>query len=231
MSDKANPESRKSIGLNQAESAFKKGARYLVIPADLKKDFAKCVGIVHSLDGYGAWLKAAAARQEFPKAEEVFLIEFVSNEVVTHRTRILKRRNDRVWVDAPSLTLKERSKLAPSTGRKDYRVRVDLPVRVLQDEGETKNAELRDLSRGGMSLETSADLGFKVGQSLEVQLVSWDEPVSMTADVKRIQAGGRRVALRFPKDMSDEQRETVSSFILQVQRRDALKRDLPAEET
>ena len=84
-------EQRKSIGLDSSESPFLKGARFIVIPADLQQDFKACTGVVDSLDGYGAWLAPERKFHVFPKHEEVFLIEFDQRDVVTHRTRILKR--------------------------------------------------------------------------------------------------------------------------------------------
>ncbi len=237
MSDSSSQANRKSISLSKAESAYDPDTRFLVLPADLAQDFKVCTAVVDALDGHGAWLAKENDQQSWPEDEEVFLVEFHSHDVLTHRTRILKRRKDRIWVDKPSLTEKERSQLAPFTGRHDYRVEVDLAaqLRLRQDDGvdtQPTAGRLRDLSRGGMSILTSKGQPFSTGQRVNVQLISWEYPVNIEAEVARASDEGtkQRLALKFPRDMTVSQREMLSAFILQVQRRDALSRSLPINE-
>ena len=87
-----------------------------------------------------------------------------------------------------------------------------------------------DLSRGGLSVLVTKR-SVKIGERLKLQLMTWEHPVVIDTEVYRLQDEGERLrlALRFPQDMSVSQRELVSTFIIQVQRRDALKRSLPSE--
>lgn len=237
MSDKSGHQNRKSIPLSQSETAYTKDTRFLVIPADLGQDFKVCTAVVDALDGYGAWLLREEESHVWPSDEEIFLIEFQEVDVLTHRTRLLKRKDGRVWVDAPSLTEREKSQLSPFTGRHDYRVEVDLAAQIRLRQGDALDRQptsgrLRDLSRGGMSIVTSKGQPFSNGQRVNIQLISWEYPVNIEAEIARASSEGeqQRLALQFPSDMTVSQREMLSAFILQVQRRDALGRALPTGE-
>lgn len=67
---------------------------------------------------------------------------------------------------------------------------------------------------------------------MNIQLISWEYPVNIEAEITRASDEGdqQRLALKFPDDMTITQREMLSAFILQVQRRDALSRSLPSDE-
>jgi hypothetical protein len=67
------------------------------------------------------------------------------------------------------------------------------------------------------------------GQLVEVQVVSWAYGVSVETTVERVRIEGdqKLLALKFPEDLDPDQRERVSSFILQVQRRASLESSLP----
>lgn len=239
MVDRRQKDRRKSIPLSPPPSSYKLGGRYLVIPQDLTQDFHLCNAQVDSLDGYGAWLKTME-EHEFPKDDDLLLIEFQEEWVLTHHTEVVKRDNaGRIFVDAASVTERERSQLAPSTGRHDYRIKVNLPVRVkccregAEADNAPKLARLVDLSRGGMALLTPANQNYSEGETITVRVVSWDHAVQIDAIVTRVsqseEEGKQKLALQFPDEMSLRQRESVSTFIIQVQRRDALSRALPTD--
>lgn len=216
------------------ETPFVKGAQFLVIPADLHVNFVPCTATVTALDGYSAWL-SPENQMEFPGEEEVLLIEFQGRDVLTHRSRITQRQDNKVLVAAPTLTEREESQLAPSTGRHDYRVQVAVPIQI-RNVQETPGSLLRtgtlaDLSRGGMSFHTRDTTPYLPEDELNLQVVSWEYPVNIDAVVTRVKSvdHGKLVAVRFSEKMSVRQREMVSAFIIQVQRRDALSRDLPSE--
>lgn len=239
MVDRRVKDRRKSIPLSSPPSSYKVNGRLLVIPQDLTQDFQLCNAQVDSLDGYGAWIRPLEEHQ-FPKDDALFLIEFQDEWVLTHHTKVLKRDGGRVLVDAASVTERERSQLAPSTGRHDYRIKVNLPVRVKtnreDDEADNspKLARLVDLSRGGMALLTPSSQSYKEGDTITVRVVSWDHAVQIDAIVTRVspsteEEGKQKLALQFPSEMSLRQRESVSTFIIQVQRRDALSRSLPTD--
>jgi hypothetical protein len=208
--------------------------RFLIIPADASQESAVCRAAVSRLEGSGAWLELVENAHPFPPQEEVFLVEFRDRSVTTHRSRILKRDGAEVWVDTPSLSRREQSTLAPFTGRQDFRVEANLAVLiVLKDELQhsmPRSGTLKDLSRGGMGLTVPLGDIYVRGQRVEVQVVSWAYPVSVQTTVKRVWVDGetKHVALLFPAEMTVEQRELVSAFILGVQRRDALENHLPA---
>lgn len=213
------------------------GTRFMVLPADLGKDVHLCRAEVAAGDKEGAWLVLIEG-ESFPAEEEVFLIEFSGRDVITHRTRIIRRESgEQVWVKLPSLTEREPSKLAPFTGRADYRVQVNLPVQVRICEGRAQSnhqwpCRLYDLSRGGMSLVGPVNQPFEKGQKVDVRVVSWEYPVRIETEIIRVwrEDDKQRVALTFPEEMTLNQRELISTFILQVQRRDVLGRALPAAE-
>lgn len=206
------------------------------MPADLTRDVQLCKAEVAAVDKEGAWLLLVEG-SSFPPDEEVFLVEFSGRDVVTHRTRILRREGDQAWVGLPSLTEREPSKLAPFTGRTDYRVQVNLPVQVRICEGRAQSnrqwpCQLFDLSRGGMSLIGPTNQPFEKGQKVDVRVVSWEYPVRIETEIIRVWREGerQRMALVFPEEMTLNQRELISTFILQVQRRDTLGRSLPVVE-
>lgn len=227
---------KKSISLHTADTPYVKGARFLVIPADLNQPFTPCTGQVDSLDGYEAWMSCVQESLSFPPDEELLLIEFRDQFVLTHRTRVTSRRAGKVLVAAPSLTEKEESQLAPSTGRHDYRVQVDVPIQIryLNEAPGTplKTGKLSDLSRGGMSFIADGTNIYNDGDELNLQVVSWEYPVNIDATVARVQTEDDEqiVAVKFMDQMNVRQREMVSAFIIQVQRKDALSRSLPSED-
>jgi len=219
----------------KAMAPYQRGARFLVIPADLKGDFSVCKATVDELESNGAWLVATEDSPPFPRQEEVFLIEFQTKSVLTHRSRILRRQEPRIWVDCPSLTKSSKSKLVPMAGRQDFRVPADLQVVIVLKDSEFAQAmprggRLSDLSRGGMGLIVPVEDIYAKGQLIEVQVVSWAYPVAVETTVERIWIEGqiKHLALKFPVNMSLEQRERVSSFILHVQRQESLHSLLPA---
>jgi c-di-GMP-binding flagellar brake protein YcgR len=230
-------QNKKSISLHTEDTPYIKGARFLVIPADLNQNFTPCTGKVDSLDGYDAWLSPAQDELGFPGDEEVLLIEFQDQFVVTHRTRVIERNSEKILVSAPSLSEKEESQLAPSTGRHDYRVKVNVPIQVrfLEEKPGSllKMGQLEDLSRGGMSFVTAEMTPYKLGDGINLQVVSWEYPVNIDAIVTRVivEEDFQTIAARFVDHMNIRQREMVSAFIIQVQRRDALSRSLPTEES
>lgn len=206
--------------------------RFLVLPGDASPDVGVCRAAVARLDSNGAWLELVDGA--FPSQEEVWLVEFRDRSVVTHRCRIMKRAGAEVWVDAPSMTRREESRLAPFTGRQDFRVEANVAVLiVLKDElakSMPRSGVLSDLSRGGMGLAVPVKDIYVRGQRVEVQVVSWAYPVSVETTVNRVWVDGdtKHVALLFAPDMTVEQRELVSAFIIGVQRKDALANHLPA---
>ncbi|MCA9778572.1 MAG: PilZ domain-containing protein [Candidatus Eremiobacteraeota bacterium] len=225
-----------SIPLETDQTPYEKGVQFLVIPADLNVNFTPCTAKVSALDGYSAWLSLTDKKKAaFPKQEEVLLIEFRGRYVYSHRSRITQRRDGKVLVAAPALTEKEESQLAPSTGRHDYRVQVDVPIQIrfLEEKPGSllRTGKLVDLSRGGMSFFTRDTNPYESNDQINLQVVSWEYPVNIDAEVTRVrpQDDGQVVAVRFSDKMSVRQREMVSAFIIQVQRRDALSRDLPSE--
>lgn len=228
---------KKSISLRTEDTPYLKGARFLVIPADLNQNFTPCVGQVDALDGYSAWLGSEEEKFHFPEDEELLLIEFQDQFVYTHRTRVLERKGDKVLVAAPSLTEKEESQLAPTTGRHDYRVSVNVPIQIryLQENPGSllRMGQLSDLSRGGVSFSTRDTHPYTQGDEINLQVVSWEYPVNIDGVVNRVRSSeeGQVVAVRFKEPMNVRQREMVSAFIIQVQRRDALSRSLPSEGT
>lgn len=238
MVDRRVRDRRKSIPLTSPPTAYKLGARYLVIPQDLSRDFALCNAKVDSLDGYGAWI-SPLEDHVLPEDEALLLVEFEGEWVLTHHCKVVRREAKRVLVGASCQTDRERSQLAPTTGRHDYRIRVNLPVRI-RSQGDQEDADqgpklarLVDLSRGGMALLTPASQTYTVGETITVRVVSWDHAVHIDAVVHRVgdydEDGKQKIALRFPEEMSLRQRESVSTFIIQVQRRDALSRALPSD--
>lgn len=209
--------------------------RFLVLPAEATEKHSVCRADVTALESDGAWLEVVDPTHTFPPQEEVFLVEFRDRLVLTHRSRILKREKTRVWVNCPSLTIPEENPLAPYTGRQHFRVDANLEVMIILRDKELSNVMprigvLSDLSRGGMGLTVPVMDIYHKGQQIEVQVVSWNYPVSVETTVNRVWTDGdiKRLALAFPEDMTVEQRELVSSFIIQVQRRDALQNSLPA---
>lgn len=231
------PKTKRSIPLNTTpEYRYTEGTPFLVLPADLGVGVNLCRTEVASVGKDGAWL-ALIEGEGFPSQEEVFLVEFSGRDVITHRTRILRRKDDQAWVSLPSLSEREPSKLAPFTGRADYRVRVNLPVQVRICEGRAQGnrqwpCQLFDLSRGGMSLIGPTNQPFEKGQKVDIRVVSWEYPVRLETEIIRVWREGekQRVALTFPDEMTLNQRELISTFILQVQRRDSLGRSLPVAE-
>lgn len=227
---------RRSIPLDTTP-LFRYGAqqRYLVLPADLSQDIFLCKAHTMRVSSDGAWMTLVEG-DAFPTQEEVLLVEFEGREVVTHRARITRRDGvDKIWVENPSLSEREPSQLAPFTGRSDYRVKANLPVQVRIVEGKSQgqqlwNCRLVDLSRGGMSLLGSPKQPFEPGQKVDIRVVSWEYPVRMETEVVRVWPEGefQRVAMMFPSEMTLNQREMISTFILQVQRREVLSRALPA---
>lgn len=204
--------------------------------ADLSTEVRLCKAEVKALTREGAELISIDENSTFPDPGKVFLIEFSGKDVLTHHCRLTSDEG-RNFVTSPSETEKERSQLAPFTGRSDYRVKVNLPVQVRISEGVRKSdrqwsCELFDLSRGGMSLLCPMDSPFTRGQTVDIRVVSWEYPVRMETQVLRVWRDGdrSRVAVLFPEDMSLNQRELVSTFILHIQRRDALSRALPSAE-
>ena len=211
----------------------------MAIPQDLENDFATCAAIVRSHSGTGAWLYPESEAAPLPAVADLLLIEFQCETVLTHQVTVLNRKGPEVFVSLPRKTDKEKSLLAPSTGRYDYRIDVNLPVRVKTDWVESKDAppklaRLTNLSRGGMALLAPVNQKYKDGQEITVRVVGWDHPVRIEAIVERVSLvkdkQRNRIALRFPDDIDVSQREMISSFILQVQRREALGRSLPTTE-
>ena len=229
----------KSISLSATESPYAESSRFLVIPHDVEQDFETCPGIVKSHSGTGAWLKTENEKIAFPKYSDLLLIEFVDEVVLTHHVNVLNKKGTEIFVSVPRKTEKESSLLAPSTGRYDYRIEVNLPVRVKTEWVEAKDAppklaRLINLSRGGMAMLAPASQEYRDGQEITIRVVGWDHPVRIEAEVERVTPtdGNRKqhIALRFPTDIDISQREMISSFILQVQRREALGRDLPSSD-
>ncbi len=201
--------------------------------ANLSTQVRLCKAEIKNATRQGAELVALEENTVFPTGK-VLLIEFSGKDVLTHHCR-LSVEGERILVDSPSKTEKERSQLAPFTGRSDYRVKANLPVQVRISQGVGRSnrqwpCELFDLSRGGMSLLCPLDQPFAKGQTVDIRVVSWEYPVRMETQVLRVWRDGEknRVAVLFPDDMSLNQRELVSTFILHVQRRDALSRSLPS---
>lgn len=234
MSESERP---KSISLSSVESPYQNSSRFLVIPHDLDQDFETCAALVRSHSGTGAWLYPEDADASFPTVSDLLLIEFQGELVYTHEVTVLSKKDRDILVSLPRKTEKEKSILAPSTGRYDYRIEVNLPVRVKTEWIEAKDAppklaRLTNLSRGGMAMLAPASQKYREGQEITVRVVGWDHPVRIEAVVGRItEVDGRtknRIALKFPEDMDLAQREMISGFILQVQRREALGRDLPS---
>ncbi|MBT9585860.1 PilZ domain-containing protein [bacterium] len=215
-------------------SPYQQGMRFLVLPALASLDASVCRAVVSSLESNGAWLELLDPAQPFPLQEEIFLVQFRDRFVLTHRTRILNRKGSAVWVDCPSISEQEESRLAPFRGRQDFRVEADLSVMILLKDPQfakvmPRSGQLSDLSRGGMGLIVPVNDIYAQGQRVEVQVVSWAYPVSVETTVNRVWIDGdiKRLALAFPESMTVEQRELVSSFIIHVQRRDALQSSLP----
>lgn len=230
------PNQRKSISLSAVQSPYKDDGRFLVIPRELDQDFQPCTGLIRSHSGTGAWIEPEAADQEFPAVSELLLIEFRDADVFTHEVNVLSKKDRTLLISTPTKTEKEESLLAPSTGRYDYRIEVYLPVRVKTDWLEPKDAppklaRLTNLSRGGMALLAPINQKYDEGQEITIRVVGWDTPVRIETIVERVtplpEKRKQQIALKFPKDIDVQQREMISSFILQVQRREALGRDLP----
>lgn len=202
----------------------------------MEEDFETCAVLVRSHSGTGAWLYPESDESTVPPVADLLLIEFRDELVYTHEVKVLNKQGQDFLVTMPIKTDKEKSLLAPSTGRYDYRIEVNLPIRVKTDWVESKDAppklaRLTDLSRGGMGVLAPQSQEYEEGQEITIRVVGWDHPVRIEAVVHRITpVEGRRknhLALRFPIDISVSQREMISSFILQVQRREALGRALP----
>lgn len=227
----------KSISLSAVESPYSDSTRFLVIPHDVENDFVTCAGLVQSHSGTGAWLKPENENEEFAGFSDLQLIEFRGEDVYTHHVRVLSKKGNAILVSVPQKTEKENSLLAPVTGRYDYRIEVNLPVRVKTEWVEAKDAppklaRLTNLSRGGMAILAPSNQKYHEGQEITIRVVGWDHPVRIEAEVERVTLtdGKRkqRIALRFPAEIDVSQREMITSFILQVQRREALGRDLPS---
>ena len=210
-----------------------------MIPADLDQDCYPCAGLVRSHSGTGAWLYPENDGETFPAVSELLLIQFQGESVFTHEVSVLNKKGAEILVSVPRNTKKEKSILAPSTGRYDYRIDVSIPVRVKTQWIEPKDAPpklatLTNLSRGGMSMVAPISQEYNVGQEITIRVVGWDRKIRVEAVVKRIskvpQQSKNEIALTFPIDMDVLQRESISSFIIQVQRREALSRDLPSPE-
>ncbi len=235
--DRRQGDRRASNASSTATSVFTVGTSYLIIPKDLTKDFHPCRANVVELHEDGAWLELEKPEFKFPEQKDLLLIQFDERWVHTHHCEAIRRQNNRMLIDAPSVTERERSQLAPSTGRFDYRIRVNLPVRIKDakqisnDDVAPRLGRLLDLSRGGMGLLMPASQEFKRDQRLVIRVVGWDYPVSIHAVVQRVsdaeERGKKKLALIFPEDLTIKQRESISSFIIQVQRRDALLRAVP----
>lgn len=190
-----------------------------------------------SHSGTGAWLRPESLEAPVPEISPLLLIEFEGEFVNSYEVSVLNREGSNVLVSLPYKSEKEKSLLAPCTGRHDYRIEVNLPVRVKTDWVEAKDAppklaRLVDLSRGGMALLAPSNQAYEIGQEITVRVVGWDHPVRIEAEVERVSSSDNpsknRVALKFPADMALTQREMISGFILQVQRRQALGRALPS---
>lgn len=226
---------KKTISLHTQDSPYVKNARFLVIPADLNQSFTPCSAEITALDGYQGWLQSVSEGIDFPGDEELLLIEFKDQYVVTHRTRVILRQDDKVLVAAPSLSEQEESQLAPSTGRHDYRVKVNVPIQIRlrkEQPGTPLNlGQLSDLSRGGMSFTTNNLSAYQEGDEINLQVVSWEYPVNIDGVISRVTPLDEKqlVAVHFVNHMNIRQREMISAFILQVQRKDALARSLPSE--
>ena len=227
----------KSISLGASKSPYQDGARYLIIPKDLEMDFTPGAAIVQNHSGTGAWLRPENSEHDFPAVGELLLIEFIGEAVHTHQVQVLSKNDKDILVSIPIKSEKEESLLAPSTGRYDYRIEVYLPVRVKTDWVEPKDAppklaRLTNLSRGGMAILAPMNQEYREGQEITIRVVGWDHPVRIETIVERItpmpEKRKQRIALKFPNDIDVQQREMISSFILQVQRREALGRDLPS---
>jgi c-di-GMP-binding flagellar brake protein YcgR len=218
----------------QPPSPYRQGAHCMVFPTDLTGEFSICKGLVLALEDNGAWLTLRPGSAPFPEAEEVWLVDFQADSVVTHRSRILRREPGRVWVDCPSLSRRDKNQMLPIGGRRDFRVPANLPVVILLKgegfaESLPRSGRLNDLSRGGMGLVVPIQDIYAQGQLVEVQVVSWAYGVSVETTVERVRIEGdqKLLALKFPEDLDPDQRERVSSFILQVQRRASLESSLP----
>lgn len=219
----------------QPIAPYRSGARFLVIPANLQAEFSVCRALVESLEFNGAWLTIREDSPPFPGCEEVSLVEFRADSMLTHRTRILRREETRVWVDCPSLSRHSENQLLPMGARQDFRVSAELPV-VIVLKGEEfakalpRSGNLHDLSRGGLGLTVPVEDIYAKGQRIEVQVVSWAYAVSIESTVERVWMEGdqKLVALKFPHDLNPEQRERISSFILHVQRKASTESSLPA---
>lgn len=214
---------------------YRSGARYLVMPADLHGDFAVSRMVVESLESDGAWLTLREDSPDYPNVEEILLVEFQADSVVTHRTRILRREANRVWVDCPSLSRRSKNQLLPAGARRDFRVPSQLPVVILLKGEEfaqslPREGRLHDVSRGGMGLVVPIQDIYARGQSIEVQVVSWAHAVSVESAVQRVWVEGEQkfLALKFPQDLSLEQRERLTAFVLHVQRQASVESTLPA---
>lgn len=218
----------------QPIAPYATGAHYMVIPADLRGEFAVCKVVVEQLEENGAWLTQRPGSAPFPTVEEVLLVDFKSASVLTHHTRILKREPERVWVDCPSLSRRSRNQLLPTGGRRDFRVPAELPVVILLKGEELahtlpRSGRLNDLSRGGMGLSVPVEDIYATGQLVEVQVVSWAYAVSVETRIERVWVEGEQklLALKFPEGLGPEQRERISAFILHVQRKASLESSLP----
>lgn len=218
----------------QPIAPYRSGAHYMVIPADLQADFFVCQALVESLESNGAWLILREGSPPFPGCEEVSLVEFQADSVLTHRSRILRREESRVWVDCPSLSGVSKSELLPMGDRQDFRVAAELPVVILLKGEEfaralPRSGSLRDLSRGGLGLTVPVQDIYAKGQPIEVQVVSFAYAVSVESTVERVWIEGdeKFMALKFPEELTPQQRERISSFVLHVQRKASLGSTLP----
>jgi len=219
----------------QPIAPYRSGARYLIIPADPQAEFSVCRASVESLESNGAWLTTREGSPPFPLCEEVSLVEFQANSMLTHRARILRRDEARVWVDCPSLSRHSENQLLPIGARQDFRVPAELPVVILLKGDEFSLAmpragSVHDLSRGGVGLSVPVEDVYAKGQRIEVQVVSWAYGVSIESTVERVWMEGdeKLLALKFPEDLTPEQRERITSFILHVQRKASVDSSLPA---
>ena len=183
---------------------------------------------VGELNERGAWIESASP-DALPRTPALFLILFEGRETVTFHCNVLESADGRILVEPPWKVTREQSQIPPSTGRSDYRVTSRFPAEI-QVDGKKRQVpifcHLTDLSQGGMGLEVPAGSSFGAGQALVVRLVSWDYPVRMQADVVRYWEvdGVGRLALVFPENISELNRELVTQFILDAQRKQALEK-------
>lgn len=220
----------KAEAVDHQPAGFVVGTPFLVMSADMRTQVKARKAVLTALAPEGAWLKSSERDNEtFPRQEEVLLVVFLGRDTYTHRCRILQRKRDEALISRPSLTKVEKSQLEPFTGRHDYRVEAYYPaeIRTIGEDSSTepRYCHLCDLSRGGMGLEVPATDHYASGSEVEVRLVSWDYPVRLRAEVVRSwpTETAQRVALIFRDDLPEIQKDLISQFILDAQRREATR--------